>query len=139
MKILTIGSAILDIFIDRGSAKILKYDKKNFLSFQEGLKIDLNSLSFYTGGGATNSAVSFKRLGFSVDSNFKIGKDLFGEFILDKLKKEKIVIKKIFKEEKQNTGTSIIIPSPKGDRTVLVYRGANYYLDKYQVFRWLGV
>ena len=97
---------------------------------QEGKKLEVKNLVRSTGGGATNSAVSFKRLGHTVKSFFAIADDQAGHAITTVLAQEQIDINNIVRTNKAATGTSFIIPCPSGDRTVLVYRGANLTLTK---------
>ncbi len=75
-----------------------------------------------------NSAVSFARLGFLGNSFLKLSANQEGNFILDALAKEKVATDQVVRIKKAITGTSFIIPSKSGDRTVLVYRGANITL-----------
>ena len=80
MKVLTIGGATQDIFILHEQEETITYRKsktetQTFLLLQEGKKIEINIVIYTTGGGATNAAVSFKRLGFDVTTFFKVGND----------------------------------------------------------------
>jgi len=134
MKVITIGGATQDIFITHKDPKMLrlysKKTKKEFLILEEGSKIEIEGLSYHTGGGATNAGTSFSRLGFEVSTIFKIGNDIQAELVLKKLTEENVDTSHVSKTSKLHTGTSIIIPSITGDRTVLAYRGANTQLKK---------
>ncbi|MFC1843092.1 carbohydrate kinase family protein [Candidatus Dependentiae bacterium] len=133
-KVLTIGGATQDIFIMHEDPQMLRfYSKehdKEFLLFEEGTKIEIDKLNYYTGGGATNSATSFSRLGFNTSVICKTGHDCQADLVLKKLIQENIDTSYITQSEKLLTGTSIIIPSLTGERTVLAYRGANTDLQK---------
>ena len=137
MKIITIGGAAQDIFMTHEDPKMLRlYSKKihkEFLILQEGSKIEIEKLSYYTGGGATNSSVSFSRLGFNVKAICKLGTDCQANLVTEKLKNEGVDISWITTTNTYNTATSIIIPSITGDRTVLAYRGANTTLTKQDI------
>jgi len=132
MKILTVGGATRDIFIQYESPELLYLEratgKRAFLILEQGTKIEVQQLKYHSGGGATNSAVSFKRLGFDVTTFFKVGNDKQGEFILCAMEKEGIDTRHIVCATDCATGTSFIIPSLTGDYTVLAYRGANAQL-----------
>jgi sugar/nucleoside kinase (ribokinase family) len=134
MKILTIGGAMRDIFLQYPCEQMLRLQTatktRSFIILEEGKKVEVDAIVKSTGGGATNSALSFKRLGFDVESFFKIGTDHEGNFILEKLAKEQISTKHIARTDSVGTGTSFITPCPSGDRTVLVYRGANLTLTE---------
>jgi len=129
MKVVTIGGATQDIFIKHKDPKMLRFYskkiKKEFLILEEGSKIEIEGLSYYTGGGATNSGTSFSRLGFDVSTIFKTGHDLQADLVIKKLKEENVDTSYTSKSSKLHTGISIIIPSMTGDRTVLAYRGSN--------------
>jgi ribokinase len=126
--VITIGSATLDVFLMSELFQIVKSPK--FLGgkgqcFSFGSKIELDDFHYSTGGGATNSATTFSRLGFRVACLTEIGSDLAGEEILKDLKKEKIDARFVIKKKKELTGYSTLMLTKKGQRTVLVYRGAS--------------
>lgn len=135
MKILTLGGATQDIFTDFKTetmdlASEHEQATRCFLMFEAGKKVEIQSIAYHTGGGATNAAVSFKRLGFDTQSFFKIGNDPQGEFILKELAAYGINLTTIPKSLDTPTAISIIIPCPSGDRTILAYRGATRTLTQ---------
>jgi len=129
MKVLTIGSAMHDIFIQydyTGTVYVYADNKRQtFVMFEEGRKIEIESLKHHVGGGALNSATAFARLGNSVCSFFKTGTDAEHEFIRRKLEEEGIDIAHSVQATEVPTGNSFVLPCASGDRTILVYRGAN--------------
>lgn len=117
--VVTFGSAVVDIFADTNVP-----EKNNSLCYPAGSKILLKNLKFDIGGGGTNTAVAFSRLGLKTGCICKVGKDSYGKSILELLKKEKI--KFLGKIEKNNlTGYSIILDSKENNRTILTYKGIN--------------
>lgn len=134
MKILTIGGATQDVFIHYQDGQMIEFHtqsaNKSYLLLQEGSKIEVSSCNYSTGGGATNSATSFKRLGFTVSTFFKTGNDPQAQFIIEKLHKEGINTDLVLSRDKEQTGISYILPTVHGDRTILAYRGANATLVK---------
>ena len=133
-KILTIGSGMQDIFTQYEGVETLHLHTKEedfaYVCMRAGRKIELQDIVYYCGGGATNSAVSFARAGFEVQSFFKIGNDNAGDFILQTLKKEHVATTHALRTDKVPTGQSFIIPGPQGNSAVLVYRGANITLTE---------
>lgn len=129
LKVLTIGAAMRDLFLHYEKPHILTVDEdrctRSFIALEEGTKIEIASLAYHTGGGGINSAISFKKLGFGAESFFKIGADADGDFIIKTLKSHKISLKHIARSTQTPTGISCIIPTPSGNRAILVYRGAN--------------
>ncbi len=131
-NVLTIGGATQDVFIYYENMQTSDQDNQAYILLEQGSKIDVTDLHYYSGGGATNAAVAFTRLGFTTSSFFKIGKDSQGEFILVDLKKENINLDNIVYSTMQ-TGMSFVIPPPNGDRVILAFRGANKDLKENEI------
>ena len=83
--IVTFGSAVIDTFVHTEVA-----EKKNFIYYPVGGKILIKDLTFSTGGGGTNTAVAFARLGLKTGCICKVGEDANGKMILSLLKDENI-------------------------------------------------
>jgi len=117
--VVSFGSAVVDVFIGTDV-----YEEKNFISYPVGGKILIKDLKFDIGGGGTNTAVAFSRLGFKTGCICKIGNDENGRKIREVLKKERVSFlgKAV---EGELTGYSVILDSKGGDRTILTYKGAN--------------
>lgn len=117
--VVSFGSAVMDVFVGTDVS-----EKKNFISYPVGGKILIKDLKFDVGGGGTNTAVAFSRLGLKTGCICEFGKDENGRRILELLKKEKV--KFLGKSvEGELTGYSVILDSKGGDRTILTYKGAN--------------
>jgi ribokinase len=138
MKVLTIGGATQDIYLRCGDgADILRLTKKfcedSYMIFEAGEKIEVDEIVYHSGGGSTNSAVSFKKLGFETSCFCKIGNNEAAEKIKVRLKEEKINISAIVQKESEDTGKSIIINSIRGERTIFAYRGINGKIKKEEI------
>ena len=133
-RILTIGGATQDIFIAHKDIQSTELESKqgtrSCLLFEQGKKIEVSDIIYATGGGATNSAASFQRLGFSVAVCSKVGNDLQAEFIIDSLKKETVDTSFIQRSQTIPTGVSFILPSANANSAILAYRGANKELSQ---------
>jgi len=116
--VVSFGSAVIDIFVDTGLS-----EKKNFINYPVGAKILIKDLKFDIGGGGTNTAVAFSRLGLRTGCICKIGDDEQESDILKLLKKEKIRF--LGKQKKEKSGYSIILDSKEKNRTILTYKGIN--------------
>jgi ribokinase len=113
--VITFGSAIVDMFVDTDVS-----EKKNMISYPVGSKILINNLRFDIGGGGTNTAVAFARLGLKTGYIGKIGDGDGGKKILEMLKAEKI--KFLGKQEKGSSGGySIILDSKDKSRIHLLW------------------
>ena len=136
-KIVSLGSALQDIYlIDHddfvggfipGEAK---EQKEIFKDLQIGTKADIDRVSFETGGGGTNSAVTFARHGHEATFIGNIGRDSAGEAILACLDEENIDSSYVYFAPHKKTGCSVILLDTKsGERTILTHRGASAKFD----------
>src|SRR5688572_12186370 len=55
---------------------------------EEGTQVLFDGLSIHPGGGALNQSIALARLGVRVGLTAKVGRDLFGDFLLDTLRTE---------------------------------------------------
>ncbi|MBI2631431.1 carbohydrate kinase family protein, partial [Candidatus Pacearchaeota archaeon] len=93
------------------------------MAFPSGSKILIDELDFSTGGGGTNTAVAFSRLGFKVGFVGKLGQGTNSDFIHKNLVKEKVDL--LCGHGSGNAGYSIILDTLEHDRTILAYKGVN--------------
>ena len=128
-KVITIGSATMDVFVECDEANIVsvctKDKNSDFMSYPYGSKIDISTFASNVGGGGVNTACNFGNLGFDTSAIFKIGKDFYADGILHFFKKHNVNLDFITQKEECSTGFSVILVSFQGDRTVLTHRGAN--------------
>lgn len=137
--IVTIGSATRDVFLRSRAIKIMRDDQFSTGEaecFALGSKIEIDDIVFETGGGATNTAVGFARQGFRTSFIGKIGhSDARGDLVLDELRKEKVDTSLVVRSKHKMTAYSVILLTPRGERTVLVYRGASAHFHPHD-FHW---
>lgn len=128
-KVITIGSATMDVFVECDEANIVsvcsKTKSSDFMSYPYGSKIDISNFASNVGGGGVNTASNFANLGFETSAIFKIGEDIYSDGVLDYFKDKNVNLKYIIQRKDTSTGFSIILVSFQGDRTVLAHRGAN--------------
>ena len=131
--IITIGTATRDVFLksplftnvhDPKHLKELGFFEGDATCFMPGAKIEIEAPVFATGGGATNTATTFARMGLKVATIGKIGADEGGERILAECKAEGIA-SRIGTDKKLSTAYSAILVPDKGERTILTHRGAS--------------
>ncbi len=116
--VVTFGSGVIDVFVESEIN-----ERKGRLDLEIGEKYLINKLQFEVGGGGTNVAVAFSRLGFKTGCICGIGNDANGQEILKLLQKENIQF--LGKTSKKNTGYSVVINTKKRNRTLLTYKGAS--------------
>ncbi|MFA5947189.1 MAG: carbohydrate kinase family protein [Patescibacteria group bacterium] len=126
--IITIGSAVRDVFLLSKSFQLIKSDK-----FSTGVgecvalgeKIDVEQLVLSTGGGATNAAVTFANLGFLTAIVSRVGLDEPGDDVLRDLARYKVDTSLVKRIKGGQTAYSTLLTAPNGERTALVHRGVS--------------
>jgi ribokinase len=76
-----------------------------------------------SGGGGTNTAVGFSRLGLKTAAVARCGWDFAGKLVRQEIKKEKVADELLVQLEGEKTDYSTILIGPSGNRTILVWRG----------------
>ncbi len=119
--IITVGSASVDVFV-KTKGEVRKHHGHADVCYHLGDKLLIEDLFFSTGGGGTNTAVAFSRLGLKTGFLGVVGDDLHGEMVLKELNLEGVHF--LGKKKKGKTGFSVILPG-REDRTILAYKGVN--------------
>ena len=134
LDVITVGSATRDIFIN---VNFLKMD----LCLEPGSKFDIEKPFVQTGGGATNTAVSFSRLGLKTGILTRVGNDEYGHLIFKSLKKEGVDTKFLQYDQELSTAIAIVMEKQNIDRIVFVHRGAseNINLNRKLDSKWLYI
>ncbi|MDQ3008907.1 MAG: carbohydrate kinase family protein [bacterium] len=123
--VISIGSSL----IHSHHFELTKASEGTLLCQKYGEKIEVDSFNVVTGGGASNTAVGFSRLGFRSAVISELGKDNFAQQLLVDLKNENVATELLIQEKKEQTGGSVILVGNDGGRTVMVHRGASSQLD----------
>ncbi|MGZ9586499.1 carbohydrate kinase family protein [Paenibacillus marinisediminis] len=97
-----------------------------------GEEIFVDMMQIHVGGGAALFSLSLAKLGMKLAFNGVLGKDQFGEFILDEFKQTGIDTRQIKRSEMNNTGISIAV-NPQKDRSFITYMGSNQEVNLDQV------
>ena len=128
-KVCAIGGATLDLIIAYEDMEMMKLEQSHsassYLLLEEGSKIEVSELYYFSGGGATNAAVTFTRQGLDVHLFCKVGEDAAGKMVLEDLSSHGLDTQYIYKSKSSGTSSSFVVPSLSGDRTIFAYRGAN--------------
>lgn len=129
--IITIGSASRDVLLKTEGFELREHtDSPTGMEqcFPLGSKIEIKEIVFTTGGGGTNSAVTFGRQGFKTACVGVIGNDMIGKEIAEELKKEGV--EPIFQAHTDDsTAYSVILVYPNAERTILSYKGEGQHFD----------
>lgn len=124
--IITIGSATIDVFVNTEDGLFRPCKGcKGHVKVPFGSKILIEKLNFFTGGGGTNTAVGFARLGFKTAWIGKLGDDQTGNTVVAELKKERVDARLAAVAKGKTSGYSIILDAKGHDRTILAHKGCN--------------
>ena len=91
---------------------------------QPGETISGEDLQVIPGGKGANQAVAAARLGAQVSMLGRVGKDNFGDFLLNNLKSNN-VDSQLVQRDDASTGTAIIVVDSNGQNSIVLSAGAN--------------
>jgi len=116
--VVSVGAAVVDILIK--PKELASSDKEIMLP--KSAKLEVGKRLIVSGGGATNSAVGFRKLGLKSELIARIGDDPLSKYVEMDLKKWGLGagVKRHIGEE---TDFSVILVAQDGGRTVLTERG----------------
>jgi len=129
--IVCIGNATHDVFVELDQKK-----RGNCIVLPCGSKQEVKSIFHATGGGATNTAVAFAKLGLKTAILVAVGKDNSANSIISELRHEKVDPSLIVKMPNRNTAYSAIITGRGIDRIILSYGGATSHLSASTKINW---
>ncbi len=131
IRILSIGAAVQDVFMSHSDefAAVCENPEDCFMKLELGAKADVNDITFSTGGGATNAAVTFARGGLYSLFMGTVGHDPAGQAVIDDLDREHVDTTHVSYSKKYQTGYSVLLLAPSGERTILTYRGASTHYE----------
>lgn len=128
MDAVVFGSIIMDTIIYSSKVKKIEHKSKKYFGLDYGSKIEIDKLEFDPGGSGHNVAVGLSKLGRKVGLIGKIGNDIFGNMIINSIKKSKIDAKYV-KKTNTITGASFVVIGESKERSILINRGANDFVD----------
>jgi ribokinase len=127
-RIVSIGAALQDVYLidhdDFGTNS-----RGFFNQIELGTKVDIDKIKFSTGGGATNAATTFARYGHESIFMGCIANDPAGQAIVSSLDDEGIDSSYITYLNRLQTGYSVVLLAPSGERTILTCRGASAHFN----------
>lgn len=129
--VISIGSSLLDIFIKSEDLEADRDGDRQILTY--GDKLELSDFHIMTGGGASNTAVSFARLGLHVAVVSETGRDDFASLITNDFQKEGVATNLLVQEKLEKTGGSVALVAKDSERVIMVHRGAASMLDPFDI------
>jgi ribokinase len=142
--IVCMGSATMDVFVETEKQSSVTQTVEGkatpFITFKSGEKVIVKHLQFEIGGGGTNTAACFSKIGLVSGYCGAIGNDNNGEAVLHRLLVDGIAF--LGSAVHEQTNYSVVLESALlKDRTILVYKGASEHLATKDVrsfrARWL--
>jgi ribokinase len=112
-RILIVGPINMDLVL-----KIPRFPIRGENLYGESLKV-------IPGGKGANQAVAVSRLGHEALMAGRVGKDHFGELLMDGLRGEGVEVRYVDRDLEAESGTPIMLVEPDGTNTGLISRGAN--------------
>ncbi|MCS7134975.1 MAG: carbohydrate kinase family protein [Candidatus Aenigmarchaeota archaeon] len=126
MDVLTFGSIISDVIVSSKQIKVEKSKKHFYLNY--GTKIEASFIETDFGGSAHNIAYGIACLGKKSGLIGAVGNDEFGRTIINSLTKVGVNIDGIQIVDKP-TGKSVVLIGEDNERTIIIFRGANDFID----------
>lgn len=126
--IVSIGSAVYDIFLESSEIVVLERDEFTTgkgICVNLGSKADINALHHRTGGSALNTSITFARQGLKSAIFAKIGDDEGGHFITTRMRGEGVSDEFLQVAKTGSTSTGILVHSPEGERSIFIWRGVS--------------
>jgi ribokinase len=122
-RIVSIGSVVQDVFLRSKLFKAHREEGELVQEFVLGEKYEIEDVIYSTGGGASNAAVTFARLGLHSTFIGKVGDDPVGRIVIDELHADQVETGHVHIVKGARTGYSTILLSPNGERSILAFRG----------------
>jgi len=119
--IVTVGSATVDVFLRSDVFTINDRGQESLVL--SGGKIEIGEKVMTVGGGGTNTAVGFSRLGLNCACVARFGGDWAGNWVRENLEKETFDKRYLRQISGEETDFSTILLSPTGERIILTFRG----------------
>lgn len=124
-KILAIGKATQDVFLKSDEFDPHTEGKVVYTHLPLGVKMEVEDVTFATGGNATNVAVTLARQGLHAEYMWTLGSDPASETVLHDLDREGVDTSHVVTEEHYQAGYSTILIATNGERTILNHRGVS--------------
>ena len=92
---------------------------------ERGLLSQVDAIELYSGGNAMTAAVNMRKMGIDSAIVGKVGDDMFGRFLEEKMAEQGVNTKGLKKDDKTQTSVSVVLSASDGERTFLHCVGTN--------------
>lgn len=131
--VITIGAATLDIFMRSDKFRVMKSAAvPGGVAMCEvyGGKMEVEEVDIYSGGGATNVAVSLARKDLKTACVCEMGNDPQALIVQKDLEEAGVDSRFVVQEQDETTAVSVILIAQDGGRSLMVHRGASAMLTR---------
>ncbi|MCL4384064.1 carbohydrate kinase family protein [Patescibacteria group bacterium] len=138
--VISIGAATVDIFVKSNDFSVSHQE----LVLPYSAKTEITQSFIGSGGGATNSAVAFARLGLKSAAVSLVGSDPLSHYVYQDLVANHVDTS-LISQEKNSSDFSVVLIAPDGGRTILTNRGSTCLQEKHLAWsslkstRWLYI
>jgi sugar/nucleoside kinase (ribokinase family) len=128
LDVITIGSSTVDFFIET-DFPLTPWNSSlgKAIAIPFGEKFSAKSSFISAGGNAINTAITFRRQGLRTAAAVKVGLDISGQMIEERLRNEGIKNKFVVWDNDEPTSHSVILLQ-KGERSIITYQGSGAHL-----------
>lgn len=124
VKILAIGKGTQDVFLRSDEFDPQTKGKHAYTELPLGIKMEVDDVTFSTGGNATNVATTFARQGIESAYMWGLGEeDPASRAILHTLDLEGVDTSLVRLDDRYQAGYSVILIATNGERTIMNHRG----------------
>lgn len=123
VTILSIGKATQDVFLKSDEFDPFTEGDIAYTHLPLGVKMEVEDVTFATGGNASNVAVTFARQGLQARYMWTLGIDPASETVLRDLDHEGVDTSLVVQNDTYQAGYSNILIATNGERTILNHRG----------------
>lgn len=113
-KVACVGILVADVIVEPVTA----YPEK-------GLLLPVNSITLHNGGNAMTASINVKKLGVETTMIGKVGADVFGSFLRDKLTAAGVNTKGLKTDDSVQTSASVLMLDKTGERSFFHCVGTN--------------
>lgn len=137
VDVITIGSATRDAFFE--GIQFDYHHKDQHLPTGKGVclplgsKLQVDKVTFTSGGAGTNAAVTFARQGLASAALARLGSDINGKEIARELEHEGIATSLLQYDSVLPTSYSVILMEKNAERTILAFSGAGGSINAKEV------
>ena len=113
-KVACVGILVADVLVE----PVSEYPGK-------GLLMPVNSITLHNGGNAMTAAINLKKLGVETTMVGKVGADVFGSFLKDKLNTAGVNVAGLQTDATTQTSASVLLIDDSGERSFFHCKGTN--------------